>query len=77
MESTFTLFGDRPTSHRVERDALKAFREVLRMFSDKQTVEAFREVQRTGLLLDHIRAGPSEMSWAIGHGRPRGAEHAA
>jgi hypothetical protein len=62
MESTFTLLRDRPASHRVERDALEAFREVLRMFSEEQTVEAFREVQRAGLLLDDIRRRPVPVS---------------
>jgi hypothetical protein len=57
-ESTSSPLGDRPNSHRVERDALKAFREVLRMFAEEQTVEAFREVQRAGLFLDHTRLRP-------------------
>jgi hypothetical protein len=63
-ESTSTLLGDRSNSHRVERDALKAFREVLRMFSEEQTVEVFREGQRAGAISITLASGPSEM-----HGR--------
>ena len=38
-----------------------AFRQALCTFSEEQTVKAFREVQHTGLLLDHLRTGASEM----------------
>jgi hypothetical protein len=59
IESTLTALGDRRPSHGIEHDALEAFREVLRMFSEERTVEAFREVQRAGLFLDHLRFIPA------------------
>lgn len=51
------LFPQVAAPREAEYAALRAFREALRAFGEKQTVAAFRELQRAGCVLDDVRAG--------------------